>query len=102
MNINNIECCICLEYNDKLKNTYHIFNILPCNHIMCLGCLCEMITYECPLCRYNFKKILPGRIINMIDTNSNKIKNKNKIYPINTNDIDFNNEYQFPPLFKRK
>ena len=97
-----IECCICME--TKNTNNERIFNILPCNHILCLNCLCEMRKYECPLCRYNFKKLVSTRLINIIENNnslynSNNSNNSNNSSN-NRNNFDFSSEYQFPPLKK--
>ena len=101
MNNNNIECCICMETKTNSKKDI-IYNILPCNHILCLYCLCEMRNFDCPLCRYNFKQKIPARIITIIENNklnnSNSLTRNNNINNSINNNIDFTSNYQFPPL----
>lgn len=84
-----MECCICLENGLEI-----ITSRLVCSHKVCLKCICELNSFLCPLCRKNFKKDLPGRIIKIIQENQEKSGKKEEV----VNNFDVNSSYHFPPL----
>ncbi len=67
------DCCICLENGLNL-----IMCRLPCQHKLCLSCLCEINKFNCPICREDFSKLVHAKISKQI--------------------FDIKNPYQFPPL----
>ena len=67
------DCCVCLENGLNL-----IMCRLPCQHKLCLNCLCEIDKFDCPICREDFSKLVHAKISNQI--------------------FDIKNPYQFPPL----
>ena len=61
-----VECPICTLPKKELTK-------LPCNHMICKGCIRNIIKKLCPFCRFRFsdndkKPIEPEFIISILDT----------------------------------
>ncbi len=52
-----MDCPICYEHD---KNIFYVK--LPCNHSLCLSCLVSLEKRSCPVCRYDFEKIIEKTI----------------------------------------
>jgi len=67
--LNHRKCSICLDskYN---------FKIFPCNHEVCKDCMENMISFNCPFCRKDFKSSLTKVERIKIETNVKKDKDK--------------------------
>ena len=80
------ECPICLN------NMVNLFTITtPCNHLFCINCFLDLRNIICPLCREDFKKNIPNKLLNIL------LKNNKKDQPIQ-NTINIHNSIDFPPL----
>jgi hypothetical protein len=70
-NINEIECCICME--DKQSNNNKNICKFNCNHEFCVECICNLLKktlieekeISCPLCREKITDICTQKIENM-------------------------------------
>ena len=80
-----MECPICLE---DLKNKCVLKT--RCNHSFCLDCFINFTNTICPLCRYDYEKHLPTKLISLIH-------NSNQTQPL-SNTPNINNPNDFPPL----
>jgi len=63
VDVNTDECCVCYEGT---------VNILECNHYLCLGCVNQMKTDTCPLCRTELRgKHITKQILDEIELRKN-------------------------------
>ena len=92
----NLICSICTEiFHDP-------YNVSPCNHVFCGGCLSQWIKQQdhCPTCRERFTTISFHHMIsNMVstfyETNPNRRRNQEEITLLNgMNTLPRNTSYQ--------